>query len=454
KRTIYGLIVLSMATILAVFSKEDGLLLPFLALAVELLLYRGRGTAGAARLIRYYFGALCLLTAGAMLLTLIVSPHMLIGNYAFRNFTLGQRLLSEPRILFDYLSMLLFPMPGSMGFFHDDFVLSTGLLHPLTTLWSLLGLVALAVSAWFARKRLPLYALGVAIFLIGQSMESSFIALEPMFEHRNYLPSFGVFLGITDLVAWLLTNRHQLLRTTLAGLVLLSLTILLAVRVMHWSSSLNLYTAAVNAHPDSDGAISSLAQVYLDAGKPELALQALATHTSFGARLQRAYIECKMDGSLTDSRLESLAQQPMKYLDSYPVTGLTMLGALGIQGQCRFPDTAYSRLIDEAARLNTTGHGLRYMLYIYSGYYHQRLQQLAQATAAMQAAHLMSPDIPVPLILSAGWYLKAGDLVQAAAQLQQARDIDRRYHTGFTTDIAQLQAQIESAGSSSKSKPR
>jgi protein O-mannosyl-transferase len=444
-RTIWGLVALSTATILAVLSKENGLLLPFLALAVELMLFRGISSPATSRTIKYYFSALCLLTIGTAIAILILRPHLLIGSYAFRDFTPAQRLLSEPRILFDYLYMLLLPLPGNMGFFHDDLALSSRLLHPVTTLLSILGLIALMISGWFMRRRFPLYALGIAIFLIGQSMESSFIALQPMFEHRNYLPCFGVFLGITDLAAWLLVKRERLLKLALAGVLLSGLTILLAIRVAQWSSSLSFYQAAVRAHPDSDAAIAGLAQVYLDEGKPELALHVLAPHTSLGAQLQRAYIECRMNGSLPEAQLDSLAEQPMGHLDSYPVTGLTMLGTAGIQHQCQLPDASYSRLIDRAAQLDTTGPSLRYMLYIYSGYYHQRLNQLPQAVTAMRNAHRMQPVTPVPLILTARWYLAAGEPLQADRQLQQALQINRDYHAGFSADIAQLQAQIKQA---------
>lgn len=455
RRAIAGLLALSIATVLAVFSKENGLLLPFLALAVELVLFRGAGGNDASRAVKYYFGSICLLTFCTAIVVLTLHPHFLSAGYAFRDFTLTQRLLSEPRILFDYLWMLVFPAPGHMGFFHDDIALSTGLLHPVTTLLSLLGLAALIISAWFARKRFPLYTLGAAIFLIGQSMESSFIALEPMFEHRNYLPCFGVFLGITDVIASLLSRRERYLRTTLASLAVLVLMILLSVRVMHWSSGLSFYTAAVKAHPNSEGAVSGLAQVYLDADRPELALQALSRHESLGTQLQRAYIECKMHGSVPDTQLEALISQPMGYLDSYPVTGLTTLGAMGIQNQCKFSDALYSRLIDSAATMRDTGPNLRYMLYIYSGYYHQRMQQLDAAVAAMQAAHRMTPDTPVPLILSARWYLEAGDPAQAEIQLDKASKIDNRYRAGFGDDIAQLRNQIrKTTGKSPDTAPR
>lgn len=442
KRTASGLLILSVATVLAVFAKENGLLLPFLALAIELLLFRGTGTDGAARAIKYYFGSLCALALIGTLLLLAWRPQFFSGGYAFRDFTLEQRLLSEPRILFDYLSMLLWPTPGSMGFFHDDVVVSTGILHPLSTLLSLLGLSGLAASAWFARKRFPLYAIGIAIFLIGQSMESSVIALRLMFEHRNYLPGFGVILAVTDLVSGVLANRPRALHATLAGSVLLGLIIALGIRVTYWSSSLSFYQQAARIHPASNSAVAGLAQVYLNADKPELAARLLAGRQDLGSQLQLAYIQCLTTGTLPAAELGKLLQHPMQHLESYPVTGLTLLGAAGIRNQCRFSDAAYSRLIDRAAGLDSTVPDLRYMLYLYSGYYHQRLNQLPQAIAATQAAHRLSPTTPVPLILSARWYLQAGKPEQAEYQLQKAMEIDRKYHAGFAADIAALQAQL------------
>lgn len=442
KQTVAGLLLLSAATVLAAFAKENGLLLPFLALAIELLLFRGAGSSGVARTIKYYFVSLCAIALFGTLLLLALRPRFISGGYTFRNFTLEQRLLSEPRILFDYLAMLLWPVPGSMGFFHDDVVVSTGILHPFTTLLSLLGLTGLAASAWFAHKRFPLYAIGIAIFLIGQSMESSVIALRLMFEHRNYLPGFGVILAVTDLAAGLTAKRTQMLHGMLAGATLLGLIILLGIRVTYWSSSLSFYQHAVRIHPASNSAVAGLAQVYLNANKPELATRLLADRQDLGSQLQLAYIQCLTTGTLPAAQLEKLLQHPTQYLDSYPVTGLTLLGAAGIRNQCRFPDAAYSRLIDRAAGLESTAPDLRYMLYIYSGYYHQRLNQLPQAIAATQAAHRLSPATPVPLILSARWYLQAGKPEQAEYQLQQAMGIDRKYHAGFAADIAALQAQL------------
>ncbi|HET7922981.1 MAG TPA: hypothetical protein VFM15_09530 [Gammaproteobacteria bacterium] len=451
--TAAGLVGLGVATGLAAFSKENGLLLPFLALAIELAVFHGAGTRGTARLVKAYFIALCVLVLTGGVVLLLLRPHFITGGYAFRDFTFGERLLSEPRILFDYLYMLLAPFPGNMGFFHDDFLLSAGLLHPVGTLAALVGLFVLVLSAWFARRTLPLYALGVAFFLIGQSMESSVIALRPMFEHRNYLPDFGVFLALTDLLAWGLMKRGNRSRLTLAGAVLAGLAILLGVRVAHWSSGLNFYAAAARAHPHSEAAAAGLAQEFIDRGRPQQALQALAGGNSFGVQLQRAWIECRLHGELPDATLEALLHEPTGHLDTYPVTGLTLLGIAGIRSQCKFSDRLYSQLIDRTAGTVSTKPSLRYMLYLYSAYYHRRLQQLPLAMTALQNAHRMSPTIPVPVILSARWYLEAGDVAQARSSLQRAADINRRQHAGFDGDIAALEARLGGAPATRATRP-
>lgn len=445
RKTVAGLVLLSAATVLAGLSKENGLLLPFLALAVEMVLFRAAGSPAVSRAIRIYFGAVVTLAGLAAALLFVARPHFITGGYMYRPFTFAQRMLSEPRILFEYLRMLLFPIPRTMGFFHDDFAVSTGLLNPVTTLWSLLGLAALTGAAWLVRKRFPLVALGIAIFLIGQVMESSVFALRLMFEHRNYFPGFGIFLAVTDIGLFALSKRGHKLQSVIGGTIVAALAILLAVRATHWTSEISLYHAGARAHPRSETATAGLAQAYLDADKPDLALQVLASHPGYGTGLERAYMECVINGSVADAELQELVNQTPTYLGNYPVKGLTTLGALGVTGKCRFSSAVYSRLIDAAAQRDTTRPDLRYMLYIYSGYYHERLQQIDEAIAAMQNAHRLAPTTPVPLILAARWYLQAGDTEKAGAQLQKARQIDRLYNAGFSQDIDELADKIRSS---------
>ena len=122
------------------------------------------------------------------------------AGYGLRNFSLAERLLTEGRVLWFYLGLILFPRLEAFGLFHDDFTLSTGIFSPWTTLPALAGLLGLAWLAWWLRERMPLVSFGIAWFLIGHGMESTFLPLEIAHEHRNYLPLFGILLAVVSVL--------------------------------------------------------------------------------------------------------------------------------------------------------------------------------------------------------------------------------------------------------------
>jgi len=121
--------------------------------------------------------------------------------WATRDFTLGTRLLSETRIVVDYIRWTLLPTPDALSFYHDDFRISTGLLAPWSTLASLFLLVALVALMLWLRTRRPLAALGIALFLGCQLLTGTILQLELIYEHRNYFASFGLMLAIVPLLA-------------------------------------------------------------------------------------------------------------------------------------------------------------------------------------------------------------------------------------------------------------
>ncbi len=57
-----------------------------------------------------------------------------IDNYGF---SLDERLLTQSRILWNYVGWLFFLNPASMNLFNGDYVFSTGITTPLSTLISI-----------------------------------------------------------------------------------------------------------------------------------------------------------------------------------------------------------------------------------------------------------------------------------------------------------------------------
>lgn len=273
-----GLIALTLgAGALAVAAKESGALLPLYALVLELGLFRFRDRSGRASISAWIYFALLLFLPGAIGTGWLLS-HGVLGGYAQRPFTLGQRLLTEPRVLIHYLRWTLAPTLQALGFFHDDIALSTGLTAPATTVPALVGCAGLLAAGVWLLPRRPLLGMGVLWFFAGQALESTFIPLIIAFEHRNYLASLGPLLA---LAAFLIAepSLRRLRKPAIGALaVFLGLTAWVSAgRAWEWSSNARLAVYQAAHHPESAGAAYMLARQLTDAtlaGTPQLAPQA------------------------------------------------------------------------------------------------------------------------------------------------------------------------------------
>jgi len=192
---------ITILTAAGILAKETAVMLPLYALLIEWALFDFRTPAG--RRDRRIIGLFLLVLALPMVLGLawqlpgILTPE----TWATRDFTLGTRLLSEARIVTDYVRWTLLPTPDALSFYHDDFRVSTGLLAPWTTLASMLFLAGLIALMLWLRSRLPLAALGIALFLGCQLLTGTILPLELVYEHRNYFASFGLLLALVPLLA-------------------------------------------------------------------------------------------------------------------------------------------------------------------------------------------------------------------------------------------------------------
>ena len=147
--TLLLLIAVPVTVMLGALSKENALLvLPTLG-AVEYFLFRFRGTSNqSTHYFRVTFQMLtivCVLVASWYLF--LHRPEYLAAGFEGRPFTLLERVLTEMRVLWFYFSLLALPQLGQFGLFHDDILLSTGLLQPVSTLAACLGvLIILTLS--------------------------------------------------------------------------------------------------------------------------------------------------------------------------------------------------------------------------------------------------------------------------------------------------------------------
>ncbi|MGB5255213.1 MAG: hypothetical protein WBN68_21095, partial [Sedimenticolaceae bacterium] len=230
--------------------KENTVLLPLLLLVSEITLLRGVPLANQQRRIRLIWAlyiALPLIVGLAY-----VSAHLQLLSFDGRPFTLEERALTQPRVLWFYLRLLFIPDITAFGLFHDDIQWSSGLFDPPSTALAIIGLLGLTAAALYLRERAPVFAFAVLFFLANHVLESSVFPLEMVFEHRNYLAGLGPLLYLAYVVViWSEALRFRPLVLALGGLLLVSYTLVTYVRVDNWSSYQKFMLSAAENHPRS-----------------------------------------------------------------------------------------------------------------------------------------------------------------------------------------------------------
>ena len=189
KRTTYYLLCAIFA-LSSMASKENVFLLPLVLLLYEFMFFEKLQTV--ALKIKFIVGAL-LATLIVLVSFLVANPLDILSGYDYRSFSLTERLLTEPRVLLDYLSLILYPMTDRFTLIYDV-PISTSLLTPWSTIPAILFWIAWVSLGAFLFRRNRIVSFCMLFFIVNNMIESSIIPLEIIYEHRNYLPSITIFL--------------------------------------------------------------------------------------------------------------------------------------------------------------------------------------------------------------------------------------------------------------------
>lgn len=248
-------------TILGLLCKENAALVSCYAAVIEFSLFKRKHFLTQQKwALNAFYIILVVLPVCLVLFYYFVSPGNLSASYTGRSFTLSERLWTESRVLWFYLTLLFIPDITSMGLFHDDIALSHGWLQPVSTLVSVIAWAVMLVLAVILRNRLPIFTFAIFWYLVGHSMESSFLPLELVYEHRNYVPSIGIIIFIAYLWLWFfkavfdmcnsqLMQRYALI--AVCGILIVSVIYMTWLRANYWASEKSIFTSIGQNHPES-----------------------------------------------------------------------------------------------------------------------------------------------------------------------------------------------------------
>jgi tetratricopeptide (TPR) repeat protein len=189
-----------LAGLLALGSKESTALLPVFIFLYEWYFFQDLNLKWFKRQLKYLVAVVILIgVLAAMYLGFDPSKKFtLLRDYALGEFTIGQRLLTQTRVVIYYLSLIFYPNPSRLNLDHD-FPLSYSLFDPFTTFLSLLFIIGLIALGLYLAKKQRLFSFCIFWFLGNLVIESSVIPLAIIFEHRIYMPSMLVILPAVTL---------------------------------------------------------------------------------------------------------------------------------------------------------------------------------------------------------------------------------------------------------------
>jgi tetratricopeptide (TPR) repeat protein len=263
------------AAALAFGSKENAAMLPISIFLFDLFLIQGLTIKNIKRNSVVFLALLLisLLVALSLKGGSVFCFKDLASGYGQREFTLGERLLTEPRVILFYVSLLFYPMPDRLCLNHDINI-SHSFIDPPTTIVSILIILGILSLSILKSRQWPFVSYCIIFFFLNHLIESSIFPLELVFEHRNYIPSMLFFAP----VAILLLKALQLFSNKRSMQVTISIFIILAlvgqghstfVRNVIWKTEESLWMDAVDKNPNLPRPYHNLAKYYGDMGNRE-----------------------------------------------------------------------------------------------------------------------------------------------------------------------------------------
>ncbi len=277
------------AGIVSLGTKENAIMLPVCLFFYDFILIQGLKKVKNLRQILIFCSIIAALFVAVSFFYLDFSS--IPNSYGDRPYTLLERLLTEPRIIVFYISLILYPLSSRMTLLHDP-AISHSLFDPWTTLPAIIFITtAIILALRFAAKK-PLLSFCVIFFFLNHVVEGSFIALELIYEHRNYIPSMFIFIPVSMAILHII--RYFSYSHTLKYLFVFSFSFLMAMlahtvyyRNQIMNTEIGLWLANIEKSPRLSRVHNNIGQYFWNKGQLEKACVSFSTAYSLNREMNR-----------------------------------------------------------------------------------------------------------------------------------------------------------------------
>lgn len=339
-------------TTLAVLSKENGVIFFWLLMLFEYFIIQKYlkipPLSKKLKLLFLYIPSILLALA------LIVQIPSFIQGYDIRSFNMGERVMTQFRVITLYIYHLFVPDYFTEGVFTDGIVHSKSMINPLSTLFSGIFLLSLLMVAWLKRQKWVWFSFAVFFFFIAQIIESSVVNLELYYEHRVYVAS--VFIFIPFLLLFDHWSKYSKAMYVVSPLVLILMILMTTMRVGIWSNNLQLHQLTMEKFPESVRARVSTAVIYEQNGLIQEAVNILedgsAIHGNLELEFNKLAVYCHL-GTLTPKHINDLgnklAKTPFYKNDQRPFVNLirSIIEKKCLKGDA---NTSLTKIVEEGSK--------------------------------------------------------------------------------------------------------
>jgi len=401
-------------TIGAVLTKEVAVTLPLIFFAYDLLYPPPKARRWG---VNGYGLDLGLMLSGLLFLV-VQNMHkyfmvVLAGGHGPRG--VGENLWLQAQVLLTYIRMTL--LPTGLSILHDFSATPAG--PTPAALLSAAILLTFAVGAVVLRRRIPLVAMGLALFILVLLPTTILPMNTPLQESRGYAAVGGILLALAALLS-AATGRLNLNRRW-AWLVL-PVIILLALGTVQrntvWQSDLNLWTDAATKAPKNYRAQANLGSAHHAKGN----LAAAIDHYRAAIALydHDAAVYSDLGGALFQSgqlaEAKAVLQQSFRVYDAYAPAHYNMAMVLERQGNTKVAERAYRRALKLVPSYTEARVNLGILL-AKGGDLAGGAEQMEQALVHQPGGAQIYPNLM-------GIYVAMGEADKAHALYQKAR----KYH--------------------------